>query len=65
MIYLEANFRGQGIGGALINKAKELCDSESNKGLAIQTAYDNPAQHLYKRLGFIEDKDLHFFWSNK
>lgn len=61
-LYVDHNYRGQGIGEALINKAKELCVDENQKGLAIQTAFDNPAQNLYKRLGFIKDTDLHFFW---
>lgn len=64
-LYVHANHRGQGIGEALINRAKHLCQSENNKGLAIQTAFDNPAQHLYERLGFVKDTDLQFFWTNK
>ncbi|WP_298756502.1 GNAT family N-acetyltransferase [uncultured Psychroserpens sp.] len=64
-LYVHSKFRGQGIGEALINRAKHLCQSENNKGMAIQTAFDNPAQQLYERLGFVKDSDLHFFWSNK
>jgi len=64
-LFIEINYRGQGIGEALINKAKQLCVAENNKGLAIQTAHDNPAQHLYKKNGFIKDSDLHFFWATK
>ncbi|WP_204345472.1 GNAT family N-acetyltransferase [Psychroserpens algicola] len=62
-LYVDAKHRGKGIGEALINRAKQLCQSEHNKGLAIQTAFDNPAQHLYERLGFVKDTDLHLFWS--
>ena len=64
-LFIDSNYRGQGIGEALINKAKQLCNSENNKGLAIQTAFDNPAQHLYERLGFVKDTDLQFFWTTK
>lgn len=64
-LYVDANYRGQGIGEALINRAKRLCQTENNKGLAIQTAFDNPAQYLYERLGFVKDTDLQFFWTNK
>lgn len=63
-LYVYFNFRGQGVGEALINRAKHLCKSENNKGLAIQTAFDNPAQKLYERLGFVKDTDLHLFWTN-
>ena len=64
-LYVNSNYRGKGIGEALINKAKQLCKDENNKGMAIQTAFDNPAQNLYKRLGFKKDSDLHFFWMNE
>jgi len=62
-LYIDSTYRNQGIGEALINQAKQLCKTEKNKGLAIQTAFDNPAQKLYQRLGFKSDTDLHFFWS--
>ncbi|MFL0354460.1 N-acetyltransferase family protein [Xanthomarina sp. GH4-25] len=64
-LFVDENYRGKGIGEALINKAKNFCKKNQLKGLAIQTAPDNPAQHLYQRLGFKKDTDLHFFWSNK
>lgn len=64
-LYVDGNYRSQGVGEALINRAKHLCQSENNKGLAIQTAFDNPAQHLYERLGFVRDTDLQFFWETK
>nr|WP_321224669.1 GNAT family N-acetyltransferase [uncultured Psychroserpens sp.] len=61
-LFVSSTHRGQGIGEALIDRAKLLCKSENNKGLAIQTAFDNPAQRLYERLGFVKDSDLQFFW---
>jgi len=64
-LFVKSNHRGQGIGEALINRAKHLCQSENNKGLVIQTAVDNPAQQLYQRMGFVEDTDLQFSWNNK
>jgi len=63
-LYVDSNYRGKGIGEALINKAKLFCKENHLKGLAIQTAFNNPAQHLYQRLGFIKDTDLQFFWTN-
>lgn len=63
-LYVANGLRGKGIGEALINKCKKLAISENQKGIAIQTAYDNPAQELYKRLGFEPDSDLQFFWTN-
>jgi len=63
-LYVADGCRRKGVGEALINKTKALCISENQKGIAIQTATDNPAQELYKRLGFEPDPDLHFFWTN-
>lgn len=64
-LFVESNYRSQGIGNLLIEKAKQLCRDLNYKGLALQTESNNPAQHLYERLGFAKDPDLHFFWSNK
>jgi GNAT superfamily N-acetyltransferase len=63
-LFVESNHRGKGIGEALINEAKLFSKTNNHKGLAIQTAPDNPAQNLYQRLGFVHDSDLHFFWTN-
>ena len=63
-LFIEDNYRNQGIGKLLIDHAKKLCQVCNYKGLAIETASDNPAQQLYERLGFEKDPDLHFFWSN-
>lgn len=60
-LFVADGLRRIGIGEALINKVKALVKAESQKGIAIQTAYNNPAQELYKRLGFKPDTDLHFF----
>jgi len=62
-LYVKADYRGQGIGKALIDKAKALCEKEKNKGLTLQTASDNPAQKLYERLGFVKDHDLYYYWN--
>ena len=63
-LYVEENYRGQGIGSALIDKGKELCKLKNLKGLALQTEVDNPAQKLYEAVGFKKDPDLHYFWKN-
>jgi GNAT superfamily N-acetyltransferase len=61
-LYVKSTHRGKGIGESLINTAKALCEKEKNKGLALQTATDNPAQKLYERLGFVKDHDLYYNW---
>ena len=62
-LYVKSIHRNKGIGEALINKAKELCVAQQNKGLALQTGVDNPAQKLYERLGFVKDHDLYYYWT--
>lgn len=62
-LFVHSNYRNKSVGHILIQAAKDLCTKNNYKGLAIQTAYDNPAQHLYERLGFKKDTDLQFFWN--
>ena len=64
-LFIHNDYRSQGIGQALIDTVKNLCRKEQQKGIVIQTEPTNPAQHLYERLGFIKDPDLHYFWATK
>lgn len=65
-LYVTASSRGLGIGEALLNRAKELAISSGSKGLALETAIDNPAQKLYERLDWMKDESfLHYFWTAK
>lgn len=63
-LYVDATIRNKGIGQQLIQAAKDLCVEKQYKGLGIQTEVTNPAQHLYERVGFKRDPDLHLFWTN-
>ena len=63
-LYVDEYHRKQGVGVALLNKAKELCRSNKYKGLGLQTETTNPAQHLYESLGWKKDPDLQYFWTN-
>lgn len=65
-LYVEGSYRKKGVGETLLNKAKELCQVNDFKGLALETAIDNPAQKLYEKLGWKKDSDcFHYFWSAK
>ncbi len=64
-LYVSKKQRSKGVGQELINRAKSHCEANNLKGLGIQTDRDNPAQHLYERMGFVRDTDLQFFWTNK
>lgn len=64
-LFIDPDYRGQGIGQSLIATIKEVCRKEKQKGIVIQTETTNPAQYLYERLGFKKDPDLHYFWATK
>ncbi len=64
-LYVSKNHRKRGVGEALLEKAKELCHENGFKGLALETAKDNPAQSLYEKLGWEKDSDyFHYFWKS-
>ncbi len=57
--------RGKGIGKALLERAKQYAIDQNLKGLSLATATDNPAQHLYEKLGWEKDTDFfYYFWKN-
>ena len=63
-LYVAAEYRGKGLGAALLQRAKAYCTELNYKGLALETATDNPAQKLYEKLGWKNDTDvLHYFWT--
>ncbi|MEM7087040.1 MAG: GNAT family N-acetyltransferase [Bacteroidota bacterium] len=55
--------RGQGVGEALMERAKQFARATGSKGLTLETAIDNPAQKLYQRLGWVKDTEVnHYTW---
>lgn len=65
-LYVDATYRKTGVAKALLNQAKKHCKINSFKGLALETAMDNPAQHLYEKLGWEKDVHcFHYFWTAK
>lgn len=57
--------RGAGTGEALLRHAQEYCRITGAKGLALETAVDNPAQKLYEKLGWQRDTGVfHYFWTS-
>ena len=62
-LFVDASFRNMGVGEMLLEKAKAHCRSKGYKGLALETAIDNPAQKLYERLHWKKDDGfIHYFW---
>ena len=63
-LFVSQSHRKKGIGEALLNYAKQHCTQMNYKGLALETAVDNPAQKLYERLGWKKDLHcFHYFWT--
>lgn len=53
--------RGRGVGAALLTRARAWAEETWAKGLVLETAVDNPAQHLYESLGWRRDEGaLHY-----
>jgi len=48
MVSVDPARRGQGLGQRLIQRALEQCPGD----VKLHVEYDNPARHLYERLGF-------------
>lgn len=65
-LFVDPTHRRKGIGESLLKKAQQFAIEDAAKGLALETAKDNPAQKLYERLGWqLEDEYLHYFWKAK
>jgi GNAT superfamily N-acetyltransferase len=63
-LYVNQNHRNKGVGAALLTKAQGYCAAKGCKGLALETALDNPAQELYERLGWEKESHcFHYFWT--
>lgn len=63
-LYVATLFRNKKIGKSLLLAAQEFCKTSEHKGLALETATDNPAQRLYEQLGWLKDSlCFHYFWA--
>ena len=62
-LFVASEYRGKGFGEALLNRAKQFARAENSKGLTLETETNNPAQHLYERLGWKKDEHVfHYSW---
>ncbi|WGF92612.1 GNAT family N-acetyltransferase [Aequorivita marisscotiae] len=50
-LFVTSEARKQGVGEALMERAKQFAIKEGSKGITLETDADNPAQKLYKKLG--------------
>jgi GNAT superfamily N-acetyltransferase len=56
-LFVASEMRGKGVGEALLKAAEDMGRELSWKGMVLETASDNPAQRLYERMGWTEDKE--------
>lgn len=62
-LFVAKQARGKGVGKALLVRAQEFAIANNSKGIMLETAVDNPAQHLYEKLGWKNDVEVyHYAW---
>ncbi len=61
-LFVSPAARKQGIGRALMDKARQLAIETGAQTLILSTAKDNyPAQHLYESLGYERDEEFYVY----
>ncbi len=60
-LFVAAPGRKQGIGEALLERARQFAVETNAQGLILETAEDNPTRKLYERLGWQRDATVHYF----
>jgi len=61
-LYVQPEYRGEGISVALINTCKDLCRRTDSCGMILETAKDNTiGNSLYIKTGFLPDVDHNYY----
>ena len=63
-LYVLPDARRQGIGKALLERARQHASATGAKGLVLETAIDNPAQYLYELMGYKRDREFFSYLLN-
>jgi len=62
-LFVSEKARKQGVGEALMERAKQFAKEQNSRGLTLETDTNNPAQNLYKKLGWKKDTTVnHYTW---
>ena len=62
-LYVVPSCRGQGVGSALLERARAHAQATGAKGLGLQTAVDNlNAQRLYEALGYRREEGFYSYF---
>jgi GNAT superfamily N-acetyltransferase len=60
-LFVDAGARGQGVGAALLARARQHAEETGGCELMLETAVDNPARRLYERAGYNAVTDYVFY----
>jgi GNAT superfamily N-acetyltransferase len=60
-LYVVPAARRRGVGAALLEEARAFAAAGGAVGLLLETARDNPARHLYEKLGWKRDEAHHHY----
>jgi len=63
-LYVLQETRRQGVGKALLDRARQHASETGAKGLVLETAIDNPAQNLYEQMGYKRDQEFYCYYLN-
>lgn len=65
-LFVNENYRGQGVSVLLINETKKLCKETNACGLILETAKSNEVGNkLYPKTGFLLDLEHNYYsWDN-
>ena len=64
-LFVDPNYRGQGISKMLINQAKDLCKKTNACGVLLETEKTNDiGNKLYPATGFELEENNFYFWTN-
>jgi ribosomal protein S18 acetylase RimI-like enzyme len=62
-LFVKEEFRGMGIGKALLDQAILFSSETKSKGITLCTAFDNyPAQELYEKLNFKKNQNYIYYY---
>lgn len=61
-LYVDSQARKQGVGGILLNRAKQFAIESGAKSIILSTAFDNfSAQRLYEKNGYERDEQFYHY----
>jgi ribosomal protein S18 acetylase RimI-like enzyme len=60
-LFVAPEGRRRGVGRSLLERAQQFAVESQAKGLVLETAVDNPAQHLYESLGWRRDAGFYHY----